>query len=299
MLIFFIIIFVVIGVVAHVVLPRMIVVTGDPATAAFTRAKGINDLEAFGLKISKEIQVESVDSLQLTAWLFNTPKDSANGTIILLHGIRSSKEYFLPDVHRFLEWGYNVVLMDNRSHGASQGLYCTFGAKEKEDVKRLVDELTKEDLQQNIGVWGQSLGGAIALQALAYDDRLKFGIIESTFSNFREIAQHYIQKAIPIFPRFFKNYLINRAGKLADFDPDSVLPSEAAKSIKVPVLMVHGEVDKNIPPFHGKRIFENLGSSQKQFHEAKGAAHANVWITGSDAYFNVVEDFLAGSNPTE
>lgn len=281
-----------IGVVAHVVLPRMIVVTGDPATTAFTKAKGINELGSFGLKVSKEIQVESSDSLQLTAWLFNTTNDTAQGTIILLHGIRSSKEYFLPEVPRFLEWGYNVVLMDNRSHGASQGLYCTFGFKEKEDVKRLVDILLKDGSTQNIGVWGQSLGGAIALQALAYDNRLRFGIIESTFSNFREIAQHYIQRAIPIFPKFFKNYLINRAGKLADFNPDVVLPAEAAKKIKSPVLMVHGDVDQNIPPFHGQRIFENLGSSNKQFHEVKGAAHANVWVTGGDVYFEVVERFL-------
>ena len=68
-------------------------------------------------------------------------------------------------------------MLNLRGHGESRGTYCTFGYKEKYDIVSVIDEIMLDKrLSKNIGIWGQSLGGAIALQTMAIDKRIKYGV---------------------------------------------------------------------------------------------------------------------------
>jgi alpha-beta hydrolase superfamily lysophospholipase len=114
----------------------------------------------------------------LSSYLTYSSLDTVKGTIILLHGIRSNKESFIGLNTKLSKLGFNSLALDSRAHGQSSGTHCTFGVKEKKDISELISTLSeKEGITENIGVWGQSLGGAIGLQALENDKRIKFGII--------------------------------------------------------------------------------------------------------------------------
>ena len=137
--------------------------------------------------------------------------------------------------------GYNSVLIDLRAHGESQGKYCTFGYYEKQDLRILLDSISKiKNLNTNYGIWGQSLGGAVAMQTLAIDKRLKFGIIESTFSDLNTIIHDYFKLKLGFDIPFISNYFIWRAEKIANFKVSEVAPCQSAKLIKQPVFMAHG-----------------------------------------------------------
>jgi len=111
----------------------------------------------------KRMMIESNDGLKLAGLLLKTETNPVKGTVIMVHGIRSSKEYLLPMAQWLNQRGYNALLVDQRAHGESEGKYCTFGFHEKQDVCLWVDELVSEEaVNTPIGIWGQSLGGAVA-----------------------------------------------------------------------------------------------------------------------------------------
>jgi len=236
---------------------------------------------------------ESFDKVQLSSFLSYSKLDTTKGTVILLHGIRSYKEHFIGLSEKLSRLGYNSVALDSRAHGESQGQHCTFGVKEKKDISKLIDALeAKEGITHNIGVWGQSLGGAIGLQALGSDKRIKFGIIESTFSDFQAITNDYFNYHAGFNIRMLTNYLVGRAGTIAGFDPEDARPMKYCKNIEQPILIVHGNKDIRISIDYARANFANLASEEKEFLEMESANHLNVWKIGGDRYFEKVVAFL-------
>lgn len=243
---------------------------------------------------SELLNFKSFDEIELSALITYAKIDSAKGTIVLLHGIRASKEHFIRLSRNLANQGFNTVALDLRAHGKSQGIHCSFGVNEKKDIVALINTILENNTIENtpIGIWGQSLGGAVALQAMAIDDRIQFGIIESTFSDFKTVTNDYFKNYMGFGFQPLTNYLVNRAGKIAGFNPDEASPIEYCKQIEQPVLMVHGTKDKRIKIDYGKANFKNLKSTGKRFLEIEGANHASIWETGGDLYFEKVFAFI-------
>ncbi len=247
------------------------------------------------------INFKSFDNTELSCYLTYTIKDTTKGTVILLHGIRSSKECFIKLASKLASWGYNSVALDSRAHGQSEGTHCTFGVKEKKDISALVTVLTDElnthgKTNKNIGIWGQSLGGAIALQALGSDNRLCFGIIESTFSDFKTITHDYFNFHLGLKLRPVINYLIHRAGVIADFDPEKARPLIYCHNIHQPILLVHGNADKRINIKYARANFAKTSSTRKDFIEIENANHLNIWKIGGSKYFKTVFEFMENNS---
>ncbi len=279
----------------HFFVPKLISEIRNPVVGLIKRNKNINfDIAAKdnGKIKRKDLTISSFDGTKLSARLTFSSLDSTKATIILLHGIRSNKNTFF-DLSTFLaENGFNSVALDSRAHGESEGQFCTFGVHEKKDIQELIDYLAKNENLNHIGIWGQSLGGAIALQAMCYDKRIKFGIVESTFSNFKTIVNDYFDLHADFSFSPFSNYLVNRTGSIAEFDVNDAQPIKYCESIDQPILMVHGNVDERIHIKYGKANFSKLKSVDKEFIEIDAANHSNVWKVGGDAYFERILVFL-------
>ena len=240
----------------------------------------------------KEIEFYSNDGLKMSAYLGYAKTDSAKGAIILVHGIRANKRQYAKMIEKLSARGYHSIALDLRAHGGSKGRFCTFGAKEKYDVMALVDYLVENESMEKIGIWGQSLGGAVALQAMAIDPRLQFGIVESTFNKLSNVVHQYTKYYLGFKVEPLTNHVLKRAGVIADFDPSKVAPEEACTQISQPILMAHGAADKRIPVSFGRANFNKLKSQQKEFIEIPSAGHGGVWRVGGQEYFNSVFDFL-------
>jgi uncharacterized protein len=220
--------------------------------------------------------LQTPDSLTLQGSILPAA-DTAKGSLILLHGISACKEQFWSFAQTISQLGCNAVLIDLRAHGQSEGEFCTFGAKEKYDIAALVSEMEKRGLAKPYGIFGNSLGGAIALQTLAQDQRLSFGIIESTFDTYPHVALEYGADIVQFRSEWLTNHVIAKSGALAGFDPFSVAPVEACKSITCPILMAHGTADEKIPFAFGQRNFEALASRDKRFIPIEGGGHSRLF----------------------
>jgi len=244
------------------------------------------------------VEIESFDGHLLQAYYSPSLKTETQGLVLLLHGIRSQKEIYYGMSAIFAEAGYSTLALDLRAHGRSEGQYCTFGVKERKDVQQWIDYAINHQLlgYNHIGIIGKSLGGAIAIQTLANDARLQFGIIESAMSDFTDTVQHYFHRSIKVSYRPLIQYCIGRAGQLADFDPKEVEIYENCKRIDRPMLLVHGTIDESILIAQGKRNYQALKTTQKQFWEIPNGGHKNLWEIGGVFYYERLVQFMESTN---
>nr|WP_157976201.1 alpha/beta fold hydrolase [Lewinella sp. IMCC34191] len=220
--------------------------------------------------------------------------DSLRGTVLLIHGKSGCKERYYDLQQQFAAIGVRTLAIDMRAHGRSEGGYATYGYYEKNDVAAIVDQLRGEpggDLP--IGILGKSMGGAIALQALAATDQLDFGVIDETFADFPDVTKDYAHRYFRGWlPQRITDYTLNRAAEIADFNPTDVSPEMAAERITVPILMSRGEKDTNIPVSHAYRNFEHLGSTDKTLRIIPSGTHGNYPAPEGAAYQAEVLDFV-------
>jgi len=242
---------------------------------------------------SIDINVITKDSIKIRGYWIKSDSINLKSIIVFVHGIGGCKEHFLNLSKKLSEIGIESILIDSRAHGKSGGKFCTYGYKEKVDISTVIDFVKKKNNTIPIGIWGNSMGGAIAIQALEYDKRIEFGIIESTFTSLEEIVYDYQKSnSYGIGLKPLCNIALNEAGKLAEFNPDLVSPITSVKQIEQPILIAHGDKDKNIKFEYGKLLFENLKSKDKKFITIKNGGHFDLSQKGGDKYKKNIMDFL-------
>lgn len=227
------------------------------------------------------------DSIELDTYFVPAATVAPRVNLIMLHGVGSCKEVYLGYVAELAEMGYNVLLWDQRAHGKSGGKYLTYGYYEKHDVSKAIDWLEAKAPGLPTGIYGNSMGGAVALQSLAHDPRLRFGLIESTFTDLAAVSNAYGRRmsGLPL-PVWLSDYVLTRAGQIADFDPFTVRPIDEAARITQPILHIHGDADANINISHAHALFAALASTDKQLYIVSGGDHADLKETGGVGYWD-------------
>ncbi|WP_179336263.1 alpha/beta hydrolase [Winogradskyella costae] len=279
----------------HFIVPRFIVETRSPIVELF-KAEDVTTSQTKSNTNSKfkrkKITITTFDKLKLSALITYSSSTHVKGTIILLHGSSHTKEHFLV-LSEFLSInGFNSVALDSRGFGESKGQFFTYGAKETKDIQTLITQLINNENLDNIGLWGQSIGGALTLQAMGMDNRIAFGIAESTYTDLKTNIQYYIKRHTGFNLKLFSDYLVDRAGRIADFNPDEANPYKYSNNITQPILVVHGSKDTAIPISKGRANYSRIKSIDKEFMELKAAGHSDIWAIGSDKYFESVLKFL-------
>jgi pimeloyl-ACP methyl ester carboxylesterase len=203
-------------------------------------------------------------ALRLRGWRCPTPADF-RGTIVFLHGIADNRTSAIGVIQRFRPRGFDVIAYDSRGHGESDGDTCTYGFFEKSDLRGILDAVRPGP----IVLIGTSLGAAVALQEAAADRRVTAVVAAETFSDLRTVAT---ERA----PFGFTSVSIRRAFQLAEergrFSVDAASPQAAAPAIACLVLLIHGEMDRDTPPDHSKRVFDAL-RGDKQLVLVPGVGH--------------------------
>lgn len=254
---------------------------------------GRSDPTAYHLRFDS-MRVYASDSIILKGWFIHAKNENATATVILLHGIANCKESLLGFADTLAQLGYNCLLFDSRAHGESGGVNCTFGYYEKNDISVIMDSASKQfPAIGPFAVYGNSLGAAIALQAMEHDKRIVCGIVECPFATLREVTYDYWKQMTKLPFHFIPDQALSNTERIAQFSVDEVNPERSAKNIYCPVLVAHGDQDENISYEYGLRIFQNLKSPEKQWMLIHGAGHYNIPKMGGKKYFDAEKSFLA------
>ncbi len=241
----------------------------------------------------KPFDITVEDSIRLRGWFVESATQPVDGTIFLLHGIGSSKEFMLPTASVFARHGFNTVLYDSRAHGESGGLNCTFGYFEKRDLTAYIDSAAAQfPGSAPYAVFGSSLGAAVALQAMAEDQRLACGIVESPFADLRTVIHDYFARMFLVRADWICDRALRTSESIAHFSIDSVQPVSSARLVTQPTMVIHGLRDDRISPAYGKRVFDNLRSREKEWFPIPLGGHDNLRRIGGVEYQEKIVDFI-------
>jgi len=244
------------------------------------------------------IQAEEVlftinDSLHLKGYWVTPENQQPESLILLLHGIGGGKEHFYELAKSLAEQQIASIVYDARGHGESEGHYISYGIYEKQDVSVIVKAAKQRYPDIPIGIWGNSMGGAVAIQALAIESQLDFGVIESTFTDLTQIVYDYQKRySFGIGLQPICNHALKRAGEIGNFDPKQIRPIDAVTNIHQSIFIAHGTEDPNIDFKYGQALFENLKTTDKTFYPVEGANHYNLFEKGGDAYVQAIMKFI-------
>ena len=181
------------------------------------------------------------------------------GTIVALHGWPADKGNIFPVIF-FLSQKYNLFLFDFRALGKSEGKYSTVGAREQGDLLAAIEYLKSRDIDQ-IGVWGFSMGAAVALMTAPKAPEIQAVIAETSYASLDRMAPEAFRFPLIKYPLA---YLTGVWAKLfLGIDMKSVSPVESAKHIDIPVLIIHSTNDEVIPFSHAELLKEALKDNPK------------------------------------
>src|SRR3990167_11069470 len=145
----------------------------------------------------EKVSFRTEDNVLLHGWFIPAKKTPAK-TLILLHGYPADKGNILP-VMAFLHAKYNLLLFDFRYFGESEGWYSTAGKNEVLDLRAAIQYLGTKGIHE-VGVWGFSLGGAVAIMTAPHSPEIKAIVAESSYARLDWMAQEYYRLPLLRYP---------------------------------------------------------------------------------------------------
>ncbi len=242
---------------------------------------------------AKRVTVKSHDGLTLSARYL--PAEGSDRTLLLAHGYRSKRAEFdfSGALEAYHKMGYNVLLIDQRAHGASEGRYIGFGVSERHDIVTWIGFLNGRYRPRHIVLDGMSMGSATVLMALDLDlpDEVAGAIVDCGFTTPRAIIGHVMKTAtglpvapfwpgIELFAKLRSGYFLSGASA-----------TESVKKARIPVLFVHGEDDKYVPCAMGRENYAAC-ASRKRLVTVPGAGHGMSFLVDRPSCGGALTAFL-------
>lgn len=229
---------------------------------------------------SQDVSVATSDGAILRGWLLRAEHPNGDAALVL-HGLGDNRIGMSGYAELLLAHGYTVLLPDARAHGVSGGAVATFGFLERHDIHDWVDFLSAAAHPRCIYGMGESMGAAQLLQTLQIESRFCAVVAESAFSTFREIAYDRMGQPFHLGPwvgRTVLRPLVEVAFLHARWKYGlrmaEISPENAVASSHVPVLLIHGQIDGNIPIRHSRAIHGR--APQTVLWEVPGADHCGA-----------------------
>ncbi|MBQ7564082.1 MAG: alpha/beta hydrolase [Lachnospiraceae bacterium] len=228
--------------------------------------------------------ITSDDGLRLHAALLPA-KHPSKRYAFCIHGFHCSGIREFDTIARFYyEHDINCFMIDQRSHGDSEGTYITYGVKESDDCIKWLKFMRKEfgdDIE--IILHGVSMGAAtvMLMSGKMLPNNVVFAVSDCGYSTLKDQLYHnFEQRHIPASAAY---RLYRTAAKLhADFDPDECNPIEGVEKSNIPIIFAHGERDDFVPFDMVYANFDACPSPVKRLVTVPEAEHAQAFQIGDD-----------------
>ncbi len=219
------------------------------------------------------------------------PRTDAHGTVIIYHGFSGNKSSMLDKAHEFHNMGYNVLMVDFMGSGGSQGIQTTIGYFEADQVKTSFDYISNKG-EQNIFLFGTSMGSVAIMKAIHdFEIKPKGIIIECPFgSMYKTVCARFKMMNTPCFP--MAGLLVFWGGIENGFWAFDHNPTEYAKKIDCPTLLLYGKQDKKVSRAETDEMIANL-RGDKRLVVYPNAGHEDLLNNDAKAWRQDITNFLA------
>lgn len=238
----------------------------------------------------EDITLISHDGLKLRGYEYRQAEPSKRW-VIVAHGYMGYGKQMALSSMKFYEQGYNVLLVDLRGHGESEGKYIGMGWHDRLDMVGWINRIVEQDAQSEVILYGVSMGGATVMMTSGEDlpSNVKAIVEDCGYTSAYDEFSYQLKRLfnLPSFPIMTaSNVVVNfRAGY--DLKEASAL-DQVAKS-KTPILFIHGDADTFVPYEMVYKLYD-AAKVEKDLLIIKDAGHGGAHLAGA-AYWNNVWDF--------
>lgn len=240
----------------------------------------------------ERVTILSEDGLKLSGRYYHVQTGAPLD--IGFHGYRSHPiTDFSGGSELSFQMGHNLLLVDQRAHGQSEGKTISFGILERRDLLCWVNyALNRFGAELEILLYGISMGGATVLMASDMDlpPNVKGIIADCPYTVPLDVILH-VGKGTPLPQWLIKPFVILGAKIFGGFDLQETDALRAVRNAKIPVLILHGEDDRYVPCEMSK-LAEEANPAMVQRFTFPGAAHGISYLADTPRYHKIVKDFV-------
>jgi len=231
------------------------------------------------------------DSLKLCGEYYDFGGDSC---VIILPGRCESLMYSYYFAPSYAESGVNVLVIDTRAHGLSEGVYNSIGVYESGDVRAWISYISERFGIKRFYLHAICIGSAAAIKAMTDDDppACVEGIIcEGCFTTFREtFKEHMKADNRPLFPVL--DLVMHYLKKNAKADTAKYAPIRMVPKLRCRILFMAGKKDVFSLPPKTEQLFAACNSPEKELVWFDKGGHSHLRINNTEKYDDTVKNFI-------
>ncbi len=240
----------------------------------------------------EDVWVTSFDGLKLHGNLYFVDKNAP--VQIMFHGYHGNPiRDFSGGIRFALSEGCNVIAVDERAHGKSEGRCLTFGIRERRDVGTWAEFAARKfGPDTPIILVGMSMGAATVLMAssLPLPPGVKAIIADCGYTSPVEIIEK-VMRQMKLPPRLLMPFVKLGARLFGRFDLEETGAPEALARTQIPVLLIHGEDDRFVPCEMSVRNHAACGGYSELF-TVPNAGHGMAYLLDQEGYVGAEKRFL-------
>lgn len=240
---------------------------------------------------SNDTYIKSEDGLNLHGYELKH-LDSDIWTIIV-HGYDGQGIDMGDYAQSFYNKGYNVLVVDLRGAGLSDGEYIGMGWHDRLDIVSWIDYLVEKDEKCQIILFGVSMGASTVMMATGekLHQNVKLAIEDCGYSSVWSEFEYQLKKIFNLdsFP-FLNVASITTKIRAGYFLEDASSLKQLQKS-NTPTLFIHGDKDEFVPTYMVNENYE-IATCEKELLVVEGAEHARSSKVAPDLYWNTIDEFI-------
>jgi pimeloyl-ACP methyl ester carboxylesterase len=242
----------------------------------------------------EDVEISTHDGLSLRGYLISN--DRSKDAAIAAPGWTGRKENLFAEAKLLYDCGLNVLVFDQRAHGASEGEYASFGFFESQDLSRWVTFLKNRGFER-IALYGHSMGAATVMMAAGSmpEGLVSCAIEDCGFTSMRDAVSSFVRGRVRWLPPFTYPLLLRFAvpiiKKNAGYSVDDASPIDRMPFCTVPMLFIHGTEDSFVPYDMMPDLYE-AHPGPKERLDVEGAGHIMSLSTDNAAYVSKVQTFI-------
>ncbi len=219
---------------------------------------------------------------------------SSHSYIIISHPYGKLPSDMAEIAYHFYDLGFHVSLPFMRGFGESDYNSVSMGVEDYKDILKWVEEITENDKNAKIFLFGMGLGGTASLLTADKElpENVKGIIADSAYSDIKGLFKHNIKElySLPSFPTVEIGSLFNKlinGWSYNDIDLKSVV-----KNSQVPILYVQAGEDQVVPQEQINDLYDITYEQNSDYILISGATHCENYRFEPNKYWNAVDLFI-------